>query len=346
MTAPLIYGLGEDEVRRRTGHLHQVARIDRFLDDDGPGRGARRIRLVTGGGLEVELHPDRALDAGHVTFRGVPVTWASANGPVAPALASSRSTDWLRSFMGGLLSTCGLDSYGPASVDEGVAYPLHGRVGVIPATLDRTTLDDGRLIVEGHVRQTGVFAENLLLRRRWTAELGGTVLKLEDTVVNEGTAPQGHMVLYHINFGWPLIDERATLHIPADRTTARDSDAEAGIERWADIDPPRPAYREQVFAHEFEGDRARVVVDNAGIGVRVAVEFDSTTLPALVQWKMTGESHYVVGLEPTNVNSLTGRAQTRTDGLLPMLAPGAEVRYSISIEFSDSADDGLSPTEE
>ncbi|MDQ4137723.1 MAG: aldose 1-epimerase family protein, partial [Actinomycetota bacterium] len=114
----------------RIGHAAQLARVDRLVEEEGPARGARRIRLVTGGGLEAEIHPDRALDLGQVTYRGVPVAWISPTGMVAPTLTSSHGRDWLRSFGGGLLATCGLDTFGPATIDEGKDYPMHGRVGV------------------------------------------------------------------------------------------------------------------------------------------------------------------------------------------------------------------------
>ena len=81
---PTLHGRPIDEVARRTGILAQVARIDRLVEDDGHARGARRIRLVTGGGLEVEIHPDRALDLGQVTYRGTPIAWMSPTGMVAP----------------------------------------------------------------------------------------------------------------------------------------------------------------------------------------------------------------------------------------------------------------------
>lgn len=326
----------EPEARRRLGTLSQAARLDAFVEDDGPARGARRIRVVTGGGLEVDIHPDRALDLGQATYRGVPVAWMSPVGMASPHAADSRGTEWLRSFGGGLLATCGLDTFGPPSVDDGIDYPMHGRVGVVPATVTSKEVVGGRLRVAGEVRQARVFGENLVLRREITADIGGTELRVVDTVTNEGTTPAGHMMLYHANLGWPLLDERASLDIPSRRVLPRDSDAEAGVARWHEIDPPRAGYAEQVFLHDMRGEEGRAVIDNPAIGIRCELAFDTRTLPALHQWKMTGEGHYVMGLEPANVLHIRGRAAARAERVLPTLAPGASVGYALTFRFGES----------
>lgn len=339
-SAPL-YGRPRPEAQRRIGGLHQVARIDRFIEDDGTARGARRVRMITGGGLEVDLHPDRALDLGQVTYRGVPLAWLSPVGMSAPTLAESRGHEWLRSFGGGLLSTCGLDTFGPPTLHEGIEYPQHGRVGVTPASITRTEVADDILSVAGTVRQTIVFGENLLLERTWTADVGGSTLRLTDTVRNEGLTDAGHMVLYHVNVGWPLLDESAMLEIPSREVTPRDKDARSGAGRWHQIEPPQDGFREQVFGHDFrDQSTATVAIDNPGLDIRLELAFDTSTLPALHQWKMSGEGHYVMGLEPVNVNCFTGRAGAAAAGILPVLRRGREITYSLELRLGPSQHGG------
>jgi len=340
-STPELFGRARGEAERRIGALDQVARIDRFIDDDGSGRGARRVRLVTGGGLEAELHPDRALDLGQVTYRGIPLAWISPVGMSTPALAESRGGQWLRSFGGGLLATCGLDTFGPPTVDNGIEYPQHGRVGVTPATLTRTEIVGDELLVAGTVRQTAVFGENLLLRRTWAADLGGSSLRLNDTVRNEGLTDAGHMVLYHVNIGWPLLDESATLHVESREVTPRDEDARSGAGRWHQIEPPQEGYREQVFGHDFRDHGVvTVAIDNPTLNLRLELAFDSATLPAMHQWKMSGEGHYVMGLEPVNVNTFTGHAGASAAGVLPVLRRGREVSYSLELRLGPSRHGG------
>lgn len=336
-TVPIVRGRTRDEIARRTGTLAQVARIDRFVEEEGPARGARRIRLVTGGGLEAEIHPDRALDLGQVTFRGVPVAWMSPTGMVAPGLAASTGSHWLRSFGGGLLATCGLDSFGPATVDEQTEYPLHGRVGVVPATVTRAEIRDSELVVGGIVRQAGVFGENFVLDRTWSADLGGATLRLRDVIRNEGFDDAGHMVLYHVNVGWPLLDEAASLELPSREVYPRDAASLSGAGRWHQIEEPQARYREQVFGHDFDNCGTAVIsVDNPGVDTRLELHVDTETLPSLLQWKMSGEGEYVMGLEPVNVATFTGRAGARAEGKLPILRSGESVAYAIDFAFSPS----------
>ncbi|GAA1626569.1 aldose 1-epimerase family protein [Leucobacter chromiireducens] len=336
--APLLYGRTRAEATRRVGHLKQLAGIDDLVETQGSARGARRLILTSGGGLTVEIHPDRALDVGAVTFRGVPIAWHSPTGFTAPGLSVNAETEWLRGFGGGLLATCGLDAFGPASLDDGVAYPMHGRVGSVPATVTRTEVTETELVVTGEVRQAAVFGENLVLRRRISVPLGGSSVVVEDRVTNESPSAAGHMVLYHANIGWPLLDEAAVLEIPSTSVTPRDPAAESGMVDWFQISGPVPGYAEQVFKHDFSGRGiAKVAVDNPGRDLRLTLAFDSATLPALHQWKMLGEGHYVLGLEPTNVDWSWGRAAARTAGVLPTLEPGESVDYRLEFHCGPSS---------
>ncbi len=293
--------------------------------------------MATGSGLEVEIHPDRALDLGQVTYNGMPLAWIAPGGMSSPGLAESRGRHWLRSFGGGLLATCGLDTFGPPTVVDGIEYPQHGRIGVVPASLRCADLVGHQLVVSGTVRQSAVFGENLVLDRTWSADLGGSTLRLTDVVRNDGLDDAGHMVLYHVNIGWPLLDESATLDVPSRELTPRDEDAQAGAGRWHQIEPPQRGFREQVFGHDFRDQGvATVAIDNPRRNVRLEIAFDSNTLPAMHQWKMSGEGHYVMGLEPVNVNTFGGRAGATAAGILPVLRRGREVTYSLEIRLGPS----------
>src|SRR5690554_6215365 len=117
MTAPSIWGVTIDDVRNRVGSISQFARAEEGTLTQGSARGTRVIRADTGGSLAVDVLPDRALDLGAMTFRGMPLSWIAPPGFAHPAFATQSGTDWLRMFGGGMLTTCGLDAYGPPSVD-------------------------------------------------------------------------------------------------------------------------------------------------------------------------------------------------------------------------------------
>ena len=333
-----IFGTDLSDARRYLGSLRQVARIDSFVEQEGLARGARRMRIITGGGLEIDLHPDRALDIGQVTVGGMPLAWIEPQGISAPWFYDPHGAGWLRMFGGGLVTTCGLETFGPPSSDNGVELGQHGRVSAIPAEITRREDDGDELVVAGIVRQSTLHGENLVLRRVIRAPLGGRSFVIEDTVTNEGPAPADHMMMYHVNFGWPMVEPGARLLFPPTRREPRDEITRAGLDRWDQFDAPRPDANEEVLVHHFEdppGETAVTLV-NENRGLKVALDFDRTQLPWLCEWKFQRDGTYVLGLEPVNSPAMGGRARARQDGVLPSLAPGETVEYRVGFRIDDA----------
>jgi hypothetical protein len=327
-------GLDLPALRRRVGDLSQLARVERTVDDDGPARGARRWRIVDTGGLDVDVHVDRGLDLGAAHHRGIPLAWRSPAGYVAPGLVAPGG--WLRAFAGGLVTTCGLDTFGAPGDDGGEALPLHGTVSSLPAAQVSSWARevDGRyeVGVSGVVTQAALFGPHLVLERSISTVMGSGRLVLEDRVTNAGDALQPHMLLYHCNLGWPLVDDGAEIVVPGARTTARDAVAQGGLDRWSRPGPPREGFREQVFRHDLPAGRtATAAVRNERLGLELEIEVSADTLPHLYQWTMTGTGTYVVGLEPANCAGIEGRAAARAAGVLVELEPGESRQYRLAI---------------
>lgn len=333
-----LFGTDLIEARRYLGSLRQVARVDSFVEQEGPARGARRMRMVTGGGLEIDLHPDRALDVGQVTIGGIPVAWIEPQGISSPWFYDPHGAGWLRTFGGGLVTTCGLESFGPPSTDAGVEYGQHGRVSAVPAEITRREDDGSELVVAGTVRQSTLHGENLVLRRVIRAPLGGRSFTIEDSVTNESPRPAEHMMMYHVNFGWPVVEPGARLLFPATRREPRDEITSAGLDRWDQFEAPRPDRREEVLVHHFEDAAGETTVTllNERLGLRIGLDFDRTQLPWLCEWKFQQDGTYVLGLEPVNSPAMGGRARAREDGELPTLEPGQTVEYRVGFRFDEA----------
>jgi hypothetical protein len=341
---PYLFGryYSKDELLRSIGNMDQVAGIRLMENGDGPERGGRVLHVWTGTGLYFHVLADRSMDISTCRYRGASVVWLSSTGEMHPAFSEPEGMRWLRTFPGGLLATCGLDHFGPPVHDAGEEFGLHGRVGNVPARAVNYSTgwegDEYLLTISGQVRQTRVFGENLVLRRRITARLGSNEIQIEDAVTNEGFAPAPHMIMYHFNLGFPLITPATQLHLNAAETHARDADAQAGLAEWRALQPPTPGFREQVFRHVPVVDSdgmVRVGVANPDIGLALRLTYDATNLPYLVQWKMMGEGMYVMGIEPVNCAIVTGRAVAREQGVLPHLAPGETRTYRLSVEVGE-----------
>jgi len=340
---PELFGMSltRHQLSQHVGDLRQVAGVRLAELADGPERGVRVADVTTGSGFAFTVLLDRGMDIGAATYNGRPLAWQAQPGTPAPAFYEPEGLGWLRTFHGGLVATCGLAYAGAPSVDQGQALGLHGRIGHIPARhvcADANWEGDDYVIrVQGKLREAVVFGEDLLLTRRITARLGEARLQIEDTVENTGHLPAPHMMLYHCNFGWPLIAEGTELIAPSVTVMPRDAVAQAGLANCARFEAPQPGYAEQVFFHEMRADAEGYVTAilanrslDGGRGLGAYVRYRQAELPRLIEWKQMGAGTYVVGIEPANCLVL-GRAEERARGTLVILEPGETRAYFVEI---------------
>jgi len=341
------YQLTAEELRERVGSLSQVAGIERLQFTEGPERGVDLLRVRTGGGLTYDVVPGRGMDIAHASYNGIPLAWMSAQGIPNAHGFEPAGLGWLRNFFGGLVTTCGLLNAGSPGADpdheilyagigtedtQQVKLGLHGRVNNTPArrvAADTQWEDDDYLLMAyGCVQESIVFGENLELARRILSVAGDNAIRIHDEVTNHGFDSMPHMMLYHINLGWPIVSADSTLITSGDpaEVTPRDAVAAPGLEQCYSFEEPRASYPEQVFYHALQPDedgycQAGIINHNLLGGLGVGLAWSQDTLPNLVQWKSMKRGTYVCGLEPSNCR-VTGRADERAAGTLRYLEPG------------------------
>ena len=323
---------GRDWTRRELesrADLSQIAGWTRATRRDGLENEVEHFELRTGAGLRVSICPSRGLDVVEAEFRGVNLAWRHPNGAIHPAFYGADNFDWLRGAPCGLLTTCGLGSFGPSCEENGEKYGIHDRFSYLPAReIGAQTLWRDEKTCEfqlnGMIRQTRLFGANFSVRRTFSARLGENFLRMRDEIRNDGFERAPCVVLYHCNFGWPLLDEGARVVLNAQKTMARDADAAQGIANWAQIEAPQQGFREQVFFHDLARDErgwSAATLWNENFHWGVKLRFNAAQLPFFTQWKMTGAGAYVLGLEPSNA-PLASRAQLRERSELPLWEPG------------------------
>jgi hypothetical protein len=275
------------------------------------------------------------MDIGPADYAGRPLAWVSPTGPAHPAYFEAQGWGFLRTFHGGLLTGCGLTYVGHPSVDGEEELGLHGRLSHIPAAHvsygGRWEGDEYVMWVEGQMRETAVFGPNLVLSRRISTRLGGRQLVVEDLVINEGWESTPNQMLYHCNFGFPVVSADTELLFQTEQTSSRD--ISRGTEDFDRFQDPTAGYSEHVLDHIPRPDEtgyARAALVNRALDFGAFIKFRVAELPRLLQWKMMGEGVYVVGLEPTNCG-VEGRAKDRERGLLRTLEPGEQVAYRLEI---------------
>ncbi len=175
---PEIFGRHYDraELESRAGDFSQLCGVTPIVYDEGRARGTRGFLLRTGGGFEAEIVADRALDVLSATYRGIPLTWRGPGGLAHPAYSEPGVEAFERDFFGGLMTTCGLQAFGPAGTDADGSWQQHGYINHAPAqsVAHRTVWEGDRCTFEisGTVMEARMFGACLRLDRTWRAEAG------------------------------------------------------------------------------------------------------------------------------------------------------------------------------
>jgi hypothetical protein len=303
-----------------------------YVGDEAQLYGVRRqntIQAWTAGGLELEITPDSGLDVSFSRFTGLNMSYISKNG--AAGAFSLVEGEFVNVFPGGMLYTCGLRNVGPDNRDDGEYHPLHGRIHGAKASEVCARVEGDNIIVSGVLRESALFGHLLQLRRTITIPVWSSEFTVVDAIENLTPNPQEIMVLYHYNFGYPLLCEDTTLEIPTRiKTTPRNADAEKGLGKELGFSKPIDNEPEQVFFHETEMGEARVV--NEKLGVAAILSWDKAVLPILAEWKSMASGDYVLGLEPTNCYVM-GRSAERGNGTLQTVGAFATLKTKTKLRF-------------
>ena len=328
------------ELARHVGSIEQLGGVRLSVLDDGKGRDMRAVQFETGSGFAFTVLPDRGMDIGSARFRGASLAWESSVGPAHPMYFEKDGLSWHRTWGGGLLTGCGTTQIGRPGEDQGEALGIHGRLSHIPASnvwADAAWRDDDyEMWVQGKARETTAKGENILVDRRIWTRLGESRLFVRDVVTNEGLEPAPHMMLYHFNFGFPLVAEGTAFIAPSTNVTsfARDGATAVDHTRYA---APIDGFQEQAFFHDMatgEDGFATVVLANrefdGGRGLGLYCRYRPTELPNFVQWVFIRAGMYVTAFEP-HYGTMQGRARARATGVLPFLASGEEREYNFEV---------------
>ena len=323
--------MDRQELLRRVGSVQQLACIRPMTYTEGRCAGLRAYE-VKNGPLEYKVLADKCLDVGELSYRGINFSFLSKPGLQGRNHYDTRGQEALRSIMGGMFFTAGLENIcAPCTVD-GTEYPMHGRIRTTPAEhLSAGAAWEGEdyvLRISGEMREGELFGENLVLRRSLETVLGQKSLTLTDEIENQGFRDEPLMLLYHINIGYPLLDEGTRLLAPTRSVTPRDQAASGHEDRWNLMDPPRDNEPEYVFIHDMAWDskgNGVVCVVNDRLKLGLKIQFTGEHLPYFMEWKSTASGDYVLGLEPAN-SSVYGRPYHEAEGSLHRLPPFAKER--------------------
>ncbi|EAZ80454.1 aldose 1-epimerase family protein [Algoriphagus machipongonensis] len=331
--------------KHKISNAHQLGGIETSVLDNGLGRGVRVAWINTGTGLRYKVLLDRGFDILDCFYNESSLSWISHAGVFAPQPFSNKGIDWLRTFGGGILTTCGLSNAGPPNSDELGERGLHGNFSNIPGELisiKNPDLSSGDLSFElvGKIRETSTFGPSLELTRKISGKLGEAAIHVEDTVVNKGNTLAPHMLLYHINCGWPLIDEDTRIIWNGEIVPKSNDENNTAFNKEHKFTKCAPPLEEHVgfgedvaFIQPKEDENSQVTCGfaNDQLALALKISFSKEQLPWLIHWQHWGKNEYVTALEPAT-NPPIGQGAARENGTLIQLKPGESKAYHLKLE--------------
>ena len=314
------------------GHDSQVYGIEEHRLVGGKGDGMRLLEINNGKGVELTVVLDRCADISRLRYKGVNLSYFSPCGYVAPAYYDAAGANWLKSFTAGYLTTCGLQAVGSPCTDEGEELPLHGSIANIPAEQVYWLEEEGDLVVYATIRDEGIFAPKLRMSREIRVSLRSNEFSIQDTIENTGDTRQPFEILYHMNMGYPMLDEDSILEIPSAEVLPRDEHAAEDIGNWMHMMKPEAGYVERCYYHKFPDRNGKAGIYQPKLGKGLEITFDAEELDGFVEWKMMGVRDYVLGLECGNCYP-DGRDVMRKTGMLKFLEPGEKKTYQVKVRM-------------
>ena len=331
--------------QNKISNVAQLGGIETSILDNGAGRGSRIAWVNTGTGLRFKVVLDRAMDIAEAFYNQHSLAWLSDLGIIPPQRLSDKGIDWLNTFGGGLLTTCGLMHVGGPEADTFGERGLHGQIANIPAEIESIIQPDlfsGKLemSITGRIKETKIFGPSLELKRTISATIGKASIKIHDEVTNRANTPAPHMLLYHFNFGWPLVDEGTDI-LWKGEWQPREGGINNKIFKEGYNFRKCPAPLEEhsgtgeavAFINVAADDFGQCIcgLNNARLGIAMVMRFQKRQLPWLTNWQHWGKGEYVTGIEP-GTHPPIGQAKAKEQKELIFLEPGEMRSYDVEIE--------------
>lgn len=277
------------------------------------------VLFINSGAMQIMLIPTRGMNVQHAIAGDVRLGWDSPVGQIVhPSYINNLARGglgWLEGFTE-WIARCGMENCGAPGHDDHAPLPgevplgditVHGKVSNLPASEVVVSVMRQKpytITVYGRVDEKMLFGPKLELHTWISITPGTTAFNVHDEIHNKGSRTQEVQMLYHSNYGPPILEEGAKWVAPI-KSIAPISPraAEDKMKAYDKCLAPTRGYTEQVFLNELyanrKGQTGTVIHDAAG-ETGAAIWWNKKQLPCFTVWKNTAalEDGYVVGLEP------------------------------------------------
>jgi len=298
---------------------------------------------VNNGAMSFTIVPTRGFEVWKAQAGNLRLGWDSpAKEIIHPSyirLTDNGGQGWVAGF-GGLMVRGGLASFGSPVQDGAQQLTLHGHVDYVPASFVSVRYEAApvpRLVFRGVVDDVQTFGPQLRLTSEISTEIGSAQFVFDDTITNLSDAPQEMQLLYHTNFGTPILGAGAEFVAPVKQVAPMNpASAAGGLTDWNRYSGPHTApYTAKVFNMQLYSDakgETQAMLKSSDGEKGVLMRFNTHGLPYMSLWKneITPKAGYVTGLEP-GTGFPNPRPVERAAGRVPKLQGGASYHVHLAI---------------
>ncbi len=312
----------------------------------GRQEGSTLITVDTGS-LQLVVIPTRGMGLYKAHSGDVTLGWNSpVDEIVNPAfinLAERGGLGWLDGF-NEMLARCGFEWSGHPGSENGRPMSLHGRVQNIPASRVVVSIEDAaphRITIKGLLKEKTFKICDLETWAGVSVTPGERVFRVHDELRNLSDYEREYQIIYHSNFGRPILEDGARFQAAAREVSPFNDYAKQGLASWQTYLPETPGFDEMVFIIKPYADaegNTRAMLSNQAGSCGVALAFNVRQLPALTLWKNTDSEKqgYVTGIEP-GTGYPYPRQIERAQGRVAKIGPGDTRNFDIEYRILSSA---------
>jgi hypothetical protein len=303
---------------------------------------------VDNGRLQMRIIPTRGMSIHEVKSDGIRLGWDSPVkeivNPSFVNLDDRSGLGWLEGFNEWLVR-CGFEFAGHPGEDGGKLLTLHGKAGNTPASEVAVIIDEApphRIRVRGRVDERMFKFARLEMWTEVSTEPGSNAFRIDDVLTNQSDYEQEFQLIYHPNFGAPLLEEGSQFVGAVKQLTPFDDYAAKDLDRYTTYLGPMPKYGEQVYnivPYADKDGNTLVMLHNKSGDKGVSIAYPVAQLPHFALWKNTDTlaDGYVTGLEPATGYPYN-RSVERKHGRVPKLASKASRRFTLDFTVLSSAE--------
>ena len=267
------------------------------------------LLTIASDNLTIKLSPTRGLGILSVDGDGLRLGWDSPVDEVVNPkyinLESRGGLGWLDGF-NELMVRCGFEWTGHAVQADGMIYTLHGRAQNTPVSrLIVNVLDKApyTITVRGLIKENTFKKSNLETWVSLSYVPGSKDFIVHDVVTNKSDYTRDYQIIYHSNYGTPILEEGARFVAPVKEISPFNDYAKKGLKTWQTYLGPTKDFDEMVFnvyPYADEQGQTQVMVTNQAGDKGAGISFNTNQLPVFSLWKNTDtlKQGYVTGLEP------------------------------------------------